>query len=404
MKTLIYKFFAGFAIILFSASSLFSEPLYMESLDEARNYIFEKNFEKASDIYLMLSKRQDLSENQKANALFLSALTDIEKMNKTNRAKKNLEKILAYFPDTEAAGDALFFLGSLEFEKGSKKKALLFLKKLTDKYPDHIRHKKALELLEKNKIPFKPDSLKIKVLLKKTKNALFSSSKPFFLNSKPAHIFSADAEVSQKGTIVINGNDTDKKTAVIESPDKPISFLNRSYKGKIEITVSDRMLMIINIIDLKSYLESVVPSEMPSSWPMEALKTQAVISRSYALYCFLKNKNNTFHLRSDVMSQVYKGENEVTKSSSRAVSETDSEMLAFRGEPVLAIFHSSSGGVTEDPYNLWEMHYPYLKSFKDRFSPLTAWKTEISFDEISKKLFFNKVKIRTVKIFKRNSQ
>ena len=133
-------------------------------------------------------------------------------------------------------------------------------------------------------------------------------------------------------------------------------------------------------LTLEDYLVGAVAAEMPASFPEEALKAQAVASRSYALYCAASHKHGEADicadpgccqawLSDDRLRENWGEDYEENLSRVRqAVEATAGETLSYAGEPVLAVFHSSSAGATEDCGAIWNPR-PYLVSVD---SPETA--------------------------------
>jgi SpoIID/LytB domain protein len=108
---------------------------------------------------------------------------------------------------------------------------------------------------------------------------------------------------------------------------------------------------------------------MPSAWPEEALKAQAVAARSYALSHLIKGK--PFDLYSDVRSQVYGGIRGENPRTTAAVLATKGEVMLWEGEPVDALFHSTSGGTTLDAVEVFGKAVPYLLGVEDPWSSLS---------------------------------
>ena len=144
------------------------------------------------------------------------------------------------------------------------------------------------------------------------------------------------------------------------------------YRGAIEISRTEQGFIIVNEVDLEEYLYSVVPSEMPVSFGLEALKAQAVTARSYAYNQFFSNSFHAFGANIDdsVMSQVYNNvlEHEL---STRAVRETRGEVLTFNGNVISTNYFSTSAGVTANNGEVWANRttgvfphesQPYLRS------------------------------------------
>ena len=147
----------------------------------------------------------------------------------------------------------------------------------------------------------------------------------------------------------------------------------RRYRGLVRVLPEGDRLQAVNLIGLEHYLASVVGSEMPASWPAEALRAQAVAARTYAL-AQLKPEA-PFDLRSTVASQVYRGTEAETDSTRSAVAATRSLVLSHGGSLIDAVFHSSSGGSTENSGEMWNRQLPYLVSVPDRdkLSPWHQW-------------------------------
>ena len=147
----------------------------------------------------------------------------------------------------------------------------------------------------------------------------------------------------------------------------------RRYRGLVRVLPEGDRLQAVNLLGLEHYLASVVGSEMPASWPAEALRAQAVAARTYAL-AQLKPEA-PFDLRSTVASQAYLGTEAETDSTRSAVAATRSQVLSHGGALIDAVFHSSSGGSTENSGEMWNRQLPYLVSVpdQDKLSPWHQW-------------------------------
>jgi len=133
----------------------------------------------------------------------------------------------------------------------------------------------------------------------------------------------------------------------------------KRFSGKLNLFVLDSEILVVNVLGIEKYLSSVVGSEMPTKWPMEALKAQAIASRTYAL----KQKGNSlFDIDSTQRNQVYNGLESRTYKTIRAVKSTRSLVLTYKNKLINSLFHSSSGGMTENSQDVWKNKYPYLSS------------------------------------------
>ena len=158
------------------------------------------------------------------------------------------------------------------------------------------------------------------------------------------------------------------------------------FRGAVtakRITNSD--MTIINKLPLEDYLYGVVPREMPTSWPLEALKAQAVAARGFAVTTLNKNRSLGFDLCNTVNSQVYGGYDVEAASSNRAIDETKGKLATHNGKPITPYYHSNSGGHTENSENIWANILPYIRGVKDEFSlgvPTAIWNAVITDSEI----------------------
>jgi stage II sporulation protein D len=159
------------------------------------------------------------------------------------------------------------------------------------------------------------------------------------------------------------------------------------YTGTIDVWKGDNSLYIINELPLEDYVKDVVAVEIRPDWEMEALKAQAVISRTYALFQKRKNGNSIYHIASSVIDQVYKG-NTPDIRVSNAVEETKGEILTFNNSLIEAFYHSTCGGMTEDPEDVFGKSYPYLKSVESPcdLSPYSKWEKNIDIRDIEEAL------------------
>jgi|GEM_PF-849882 stage II sporulation protein D len=401
LRNIIYKICFTAFFLIYLTPCVYSNSLYLQKIDLAREYILEKNFNKAEEEYLLLTTQKNLNKEQTANTYLLYGLNLWKNLNKPEQAGQTFKQITEKFKNTQIAGDALFFLSLMAEKDYDLLKKKKYLGKLSSDYPDHIRAKTADKILKKIESDSDPDRINIRVLLDTSYKHFISGESQLYCLSKPLTSAKLAITLSENKTIKINSNDTMKKEVIISSSDNIINFNKKKYSGSILFYESDKSIRAVNILSLKRYLKSVVPSEMPSSWHGEALKAQAVVSRTYALYMIEKNKNKKFHLDASTWSQVYKGIVAESGSCSAAVDSTYSELLTFDKETVLAAFHSNSGGYTEDPDYFWDKKYSYLTPSKDRFTPLNSWTAGFSYNQLSQKIFNSSRKIYNIKILEK---
>ncbi len=169
---------------------------------------------------------------------------------------------------------------------------------------------------------------------------------------------------------------------VIKSYDKRGIWVgSKRYSGLINIQNLKNEIFVVNTIGIEKYLTSVVGSEMPHRWPLEALKAQSIASRTYALK---KTGNDLYDIDSTQIDQVYNGLESKTYKTNKAVNNTRSLVILHKNKLINALFHSSSGGMTENSEDVWRNKYPYLISVKDfdQNNPKMYWKKIFSDKEL----------------------
>jgi len=119
------------------------------------------------------------------------------------------------------------------------------------------------------------------------------------------------------------------------------------------IPKKDGGCLVVNTLGLDHYLAGLINREMSPSWPIEALKAQAVASRSYAISRMRESLGKDFDLENSTMDQVYEGAQAETGKSHMAVTQTKNITLNFKQGPLKAYFHANCGGRTELPESVW---------------------------------------------------
>ncbi len=148
------------------------------------------------------------------------------------------------------------------------------------------------------------------------------------------------------------------------------------YRGLLELRPSAFGMNTINVVPLEQYVAGVVARESPSSWPLEALKAQAVAARTYAITT--SKAGAGFDQYADTRSQVYGGVAAESIATNAAVTATRGQVVTYNGAPVVTYFFSTSGGRTENVENSFvgSDPEPWLKSVDDPYdstSPKHRW-------------------------------
>ncbi|HEY5513238.1 MAG TPA: SpoIID/LytB domain-containing protein [Geomonas sp.] len=158
--------------------------------------------------------------------------------------------------------------------------------------------------------------------------------------------------------IAVNGRSV---AGLVASAPVRVTVNGKGYRGLLEVTAADRGLLVVNELPLEEYLIGLINCEISSAWPMEAVKSQAVIARSYAVYQKLARRGAPYQLESSVMDQVYEGCDVEDSRAARGVQETAGEVLSFDGKVIQAFYHSNCAGHTESSERVWGLSIPYLR-------------------------------------------
>ena len=165
-----------------------------------------------------------------------------------------------------------------------------------------------------------------------------------------------------------------------------LSLDGRRYRGALELRHKSGGLTAVNIVPVDGYLRSVVPEEMPVDWPAEAIKAQSVAARSFALASRGRHASEGYDLCTTTHCQLYTGTTAEKSASNAAIKATRGEVLTYGGKPIEALFHTDSGGMTENSEDVWGSHVPYLRAAKDTPAKTMPWTKAISRADLERKL------------------
>jgi stage II sporulation protein D len=223
----------------------------------------------------------------------------------------------------------------------------------------------------------------IRVLLKAAGNRILISSKS---RMRITEINSGKIKYDGGGRDLFFYPEKVDSPVLVESIGSAISVDGTPYRGMVEVHNSLGKISIINILKMNEYLYGVVPSEIPSLWPAEALKAQAVAARSYTYHHLMSRKKSQYDLDATTSFQVYRGISAETQNTNAAVEETSGYIMVYNNKPIIAFFHSTCGGRTMDDKYVWSGEdMPYLQSVKCGYcgdSPNYQWDEKISLYEI----------------------
>lgn len=174
---------------------------------------------------------------------------------------------------------------------------------------------------------------------------------------------------------------------------------HKKYRGAIGIG-GITGITPYNVLDMEQYLYGVIPGEMSPSWPIEALKAQAVAARSIAIYQYDRYVARGYNVVDTTATQVYGGYLKEDSRTNRAVDETRGETIRYQGKIAEALYFSTSGGFTEAAKNVWGNNIPYLVSVPDRYETEPAqhpWSRQITLTELDRCLQSKGIQIGTAR-------
>lgn len=172
-----------------------------------------------------------------------------------------------------------------------------------------------------------------------------------------------------------------------------ISYNGASYRGSFELQNHDEKITVINTVNTEEYLASVLGREMSASWPIEALKAQAVCARNYAVSNINKHSAYGFDLCATVDCQVYGGVASEGERTREAVEATKGVLATYLGRVVPLFYFSCDGGYTENSENVWPNAEGYLRGKQDIYEDesyipegYAAWSVTMTKEEIEEAL------------------
>lgn len=187
--------------------------------------------------------------------------------------------------------------------------------------------------------------------------------------------------------LIVQNESTDQRELVASSGRGEIHVNDMTVGGILHIALYHDKLRLINELDIEEYLKGVVPIEISTKWHPEALKVQAIIARTYALYQRQVNLGKEYDVQATTADQVYGGRDKENPLANQAIAESRGLVLTFGGQLILSAYHSTSAGPTENASEVWGMDLPYLKGVScpfDQNSPYYQWSKSIPMEAVQK--------------------
>jgi stage II sporulation protein D len=180
---------------------------------------------------------------------------------------------------------------------------------------------------------------------------------------------------ARDGRLLVDGSEVGE--ALTLGTSEGASFDGVAYDGALRLVAQGDRLLVVNVLDLERYLRGVVPAEMQGSWPLEALKAQAVAARTYTLERLTPERPYDICATTDC--QVYRGRALEHPAANEAIRATDGLVLTYGGVLARTYYHSDAGGHTASAFEVWGESLPYLPGVPDvpNSSPHGSWSARI---------------------------
>jgi len=391
----LFLLFFLLALLLPSAALAAGSDEFDKLRSDAEGYLRKDNYRDALAAYSAIAEKSPDPDNC---ALARLRMGDIYSsyMNNVDAALEQYSVIISKFSRTPYAADALYNSGVIFYEKKNYPEALKHFRLFVEMSPSGERVITARIMIEYCLTEAsRPTAIRVlvqsnirDVLVKSPgriecldQTARHEKDMPDIPPGKQVRFYMKGSHFRAAGL-----GEAGLTGVLLISRNNPINVNGKNYRGRIQIVVNgQKHLDVINVTDIESYLKGVVPREMNGNWDQEALKAQAVVARTYALYQIEKNSREAFDVCSTTNTQVYGGMDAESQNSSRAVDQTKGAILLSGNRPALVYYHANSAGITEDAINVWNADIPYLRGREDAFSLKMAdldWSCTLSLEAI----------------------
>lgn len=248
-------------------------------------------------------------------------------------------------------------------------------------------------ILSRTAAPFGASPL-IKIAVLKDVNAIeitgrFSIHANHY-NGTAQWVLKADLAVVQTVPDGFNINDKFIQAPTLIIKGGPFKMGGRTYIGELNIFhLTPSSSVVVNVLPIEDYLVGLVAKEMSTSWPREAIRAQAAAARTYALYMQQERQGDgvdyPYDLEGTVSDQVYEGSDSDVAHVREYIAATKGEVIKFNGKLIKAFYHSTCGGETETPLNVWG-ESSVLKRVVDPYcalSPYSNWELRLTREELA---------------------
>jgi len=182
--------------------------------------------------------------------------------------------------------------------------------------------------------------------------------------------------------------------------ERSIRVNGREYPPLVDLVRNGSGMAVVNEVPLEEYLVGVLRAETGDRWPLEALRAQAIVARTYAAYQRMLNAAKPYHIVASTAHQQYAGRVAASSPAWGAVRETAGQILTWEGDLFPAFYHTDSGGYTEDPRTVFAArNMPGLKAVRCEFSagaPHFFWNLDLRLSDLTEILKRNEIAVGSI--------
>jgi stage II sporulation protein D len=182
--------------------------------------------------------------------------------------------------------------------------------------------------------------------------------------------------------------------------ERPVALNGREYTGTLDVVRNGEALAVVNEVPLEDYLVGVLRAEVGEKWPLEALRAQAIVARTYAAYHRTLGAGKVYHIVASTAHQQYAGRVPPTSVLWGVVRETAGQVLLWEGDVFPAFYHTESGGYTEDPRMVFAArNMPALRPVRCEFSvgsPHFYWSLDVKLTDLAETLRRHDIGVGTI--------
>lgn len=198
-----------------------------------------------------------------------------------------------------------------------------------------------------------------------------------------------------RGNLVIAGKRYKLPVRITPSQSSFIIVNGKKFRDSLFVVATNSKMTVINEVGIENYVRGVLSREMSPDWPLEALKSQAVATRSFAVKNLGRHLKEGFDLCATVHCQVYGGAESENSTTDRATFETAGEILVDKdGQIINSVYHACCGGHTEDARNVWDIKNEVPHYFVAKKCEFCVWYKHYNWTFTFEKDFIRK-KLRT---------